>query len=269
MTKNINLKTIRIDGDTQSRVRLDDSTVAEYSQFLADGGALPAVIVFFDGADNWLADGFHRFHAYVADKRASIPADVRTGTRRDAMLYSFGANGTHGLRRTNEDKRKAVSAMLADPEWSSWSDRKIAEQCGVTHPFVASIRAPKVVTVTTPQPAEVETVTTPEKVKAKQIKAAEHVEPQDDDRLSEASHTINALSQEVEELRGKLAVEQMDGSEEAKAEASELIADLRARVRALEAELASMRAMRDRYQAENVELHKQLRMNAKREKAAA
>jgi hypothetical protein len=54
--------------------------------------------------------------------------------------------------------------VLADAEWSQWSDRKIAEVCGVTHPFVANIRAPKVITVITPkaenEPGEVVTVTT-------------------------------------------------------------------------------------------------------------
>ncbi len=38
------------------------------------------------------------------------------------------------------DKRNAVEQALGDPELSRWSDREIAKQCGVTHPFVAKVR---------------------------------------------------------------------------------------------------------------------------------
>lgn len=57
------------------------------------------------------------------------------------MLFSVGANAMHGLRRTNEDKRKAVETLLADEEWSKWSDREIARKFGVGHPFVAAVRS--------------------------------------------------------------------------------------------------------------------------------
>jgi hypothetical protein len=42
-----------------------------------------------------------------------------------------GAQGAHGLRRTNEDKRRSVMTLLNDPEWAVWSDRAIARQCAV------------------------------------------------------------------------------------------------------------------------------------------
>src|SRR4051794_27961438 len=44
------------------------------------------------------------------------------------------------MRRTNEDKRRAVLTLLNDPDWARWSDREIARQCAVTHPFVSSLR---------------------------------------------------------------------------------------------------------------------------------
>jgi hypothetical protein len=104
----------------------------------------PPLVVFHDGADYWLADGFHRWHALNQAGKTSAEVDVRSGTVREAILFSLGANGAHGLRRTNADKRKAVESMLADPEWAKWSDHKIADACGVSHPFVAAIRSPKV-----------------------------------------------------------------------------------------------------------------------------
>lgn len=143
-SKTINVKAIRIDGGTQSRVEIDNNIVTEYADAIRSKVVFPPMVVFHDGADYWLADGFHRWHAYNAVGKASADVDVRAGTVRDAILFSFGANGAHGLRRSNADKRKAVESMLADPEWAKWSDHKISEVCGVSHPFVAAIRNPKV-----------------------------------------------------------------------------------------------------------------------------
>lgn len=151
-SKTINVKAIRIDGGTQSRVEIDNSIVAEYADAIRAKVAFPPMVVFHDGADYWLADGFHRWHAYNAAGKASAEVDVRAGTVRDAVLFSLGANGAHGLRRTNADKRKAVESMLADPEWSAWSDHKIADVCGVSQPFVSGIRTPKPITVIGPPP---------------------------------------------------------------------------------------------------------------------
>lgn len=156
MTKKINIEAIRIDGGTQSRVELNDDALSDYVDAVKAGAQLPPVTVFFDGVDHWLADGFHRFHAHRQAGKASIAADVRDGARREAVLYSLGANGTHGLRRTNADKRKAVRTMLDDAEWSQWSDRKIADACGVSHTFVALMRkADEVAAVIVEESAEV------------------------------------------------------------------------------------------------------------------
>lgn len=45
-----------------------------------------------------------------------------------------------GLKRTNEDKRRAVLILLKDPEWQMWSDRRIACHAGVSNTFVAKLR---------------------------------------------------------------------------------------------------------------------------------
>ena len=78
---------------------------------------VPARHVFFDGKDYWLADGFHRLEAYVmAVPGEAIECDVFQGTLPDAQWHSYSVNKTHGLRRTNEDKERAVKAALAHPE---------------------------------------------------------------------------------------------------------------------------------------------------------
>jgi hypothetical protein len=140
--KPMNIHNIRIDGGTQSRVAINQEAVAEYAAVLKDGDYLPEVVVFFDGVENWLADGFHRFHAHLAAGKASIVVDKRKGTQRDAILYSLNANTVHGLRPTNDDKRKAVLTMLTDAEWSEMSERAIARHCGVSHTFVSNLKTP-------------------------------------------------------------------------------------------------------------------------------
>jgi hypothetical protein len=66
---------------------------------LTVGAMFPPVVVFFDGAEYWLADGFHRILAAKQLGLAEIAADVREGGR---------ANVSHGLKRFNRDKRNAV-----------------------------------------------------------------------------------------------------------------------------------------------------------------
>lgn len=137
----LKLDLIRIDGGTQPRASINESVVAEYAEALTEGAKLPAVVVFHDGADYWLADGFHRYHATRRIGALDIDVEIKQGTKRDAVLYSVGANHAHGLRRTNEDKRNAVLTLLRDDEWMAWSDNKIAKACAVDHKTVASVRA--------------------------------------------------------------------------------------------------------------------------------
>jgi len=137
----LELSAIRTDGGTQARVTMNSQAVAEYRDAFRAGVALPPVAVFYDDADYWLADGFHRYHGAKAAGMISISANVMSGSRRDAVMFSLKANATHGLRRTNADKRKAIETVLSDPEWSQWSDSRIAGACGVSDKTVASVRA--------------------------------------------------------------------------------------------------------------------------------
>lgn len=140
MSELLPISGLRRDGGTQPRAALDEATIAAYADTLADGGALPAVGLVYDGTDYWLWDGFHRVAAHECAGRDLIAADVQPGTRRDAVLLAVGANAAHGLRRTVDDKRRAVMILLGDPEWSAWSDREIAGRAHVSHTFVAKLR---------------------------------------------------------------------------------------------------------------------------------
>lgn len=142
MTESIEIKVsqIRTDGGTQPRAQLNYITVAEYAESIEDGATFPPVEVMYDGSDYWLWDGFHRLDAHKKAGCTAIRANVKQGTRRDAVLASVGANNSHGLRRTNDDKRRAVMTLLNDAEWVKWSDREIARRCAVGNNLVSEMR---------------------------------------------------------------------------------------------------------------------------------
>jgi hypothetical protein len=139
-TQALNLSDIRTDGGTQARAGIDQAVVAEYASAIGEGADFPPLVVFSVGEELWLADGFHRLAAYRAAGVEEVDCLLKRGTQRDAVLWSVGANSTHGLRRSNQDKRNAVSKLLGDAEWVQWSDREIAKRCGVGAPLVGSIR---------------------------------------------------------------------------------------------------------------------------------
>lgn len=133
-------KQIVMDLDLQPRMKVNDDQVEEYADLLKEQVILPPPVVFWDGKKYWLADGFHRVKAIQLCGWESVQCEVRPGGKRDALLFSCGANSTHGLKRTNEDKNRAVTSMVLDPEWGQWSDRQIAKHCGVSHVMVQTVR---------------------------------------------------------------------------------------------------------------------------------
>jgi hypothetical protein len=136
----IKLGAILADERAQPRVICED-LVAEYADDMRRRDKLPPPVVFQDiGNIFWLSDGFHRHRAVVALEWKTIECEVRQGGLRDAILCSCGANSVHGMRRTNEDKRRAVGKLLADGEWGKWSDREIARRCHVNHELVGELR---------------------------------------------------------------------------------------------------------------------------------
>lgn len=138
--RSVVLDEIRIDGGTQPRAAISEMTVSEYAAAMHDGVQLPPMDLFFDGSAYWLADGFHRYHAARHLGLESVAVTVHAGTRRDAVLFAVGSNQAHGLRRTNEDKRRAVLTLLNDEEWTKWSDSEIGRRCGVAHTLVGDCR---------------------------------------------------------------------------------------------------------------------------------
>jgi ParB-like chromosome segregation protein Spo0J len=135
-----NIDDIERDESLQARAQLDPKTIDSYAEEMQRHVQFPPVEIFQDGARYYLADGWHRFKAALSIGAQVIRANVRPGTRRDAVLYAAGANITHGLRRSNADKRKAVTLLLYDEECRYWSDHELAKHAGVDHKTVGRIR---------------------------------------------------------------------------------------------------------------------------------
>jgi len=134
------LASIRRDGGTQPRAAINDQAVSDYKEGMTHGAEFPPVDVFYDGSDYWLADGFHRVEAAHRAGFNEIACEMHQGTRQDAQWYSFGANKSNGLRRTNRDKQRAVKAALLHPSAAELSDGQIAVHVGVSDQMVRNYR---------------------------------------------------------------------------------------------------------------------------------
>lgn len=244
--KTLNINNIIIDKGTQSRAQISEETVSDYAEAMQAGDQFPPITVFFDGVDYYLADGFHRLHAAQRLGKASIQAEVRTGTLRDAILYSLGANDKHGLRRSNADKRKCVRTLLEDFEWGEMSVSEMARICCVSPQLVSAVKAEM------DGGTKVSSVNFNAPKKTKPVKLNNVIEPEEPEEKDEA---VQELLAENQRLADRLAVNALP-SEEEKQAAADTIAELREQIRILEIENQSLKISRDTYQRENAELKK-------------
>lgn len=121
------ISNIRLDGGTQMRAGISDETVKMYAEHLTDGSEFPPVIVFYDGSDYWLADGFHRVSAYGMAGIDVVPADIRSGDKMDAVRFALKANATNGRPRTSDDMRRGYQVICLN-DLCKASDTKSVQQ---------------------------------------------------------------------------------------------------------------------------------------------
>lgn len=259
------LSVIRTDGGTQARVSLNQTVVNEYADAIKDGDKFPPVAVFYDGAEHWLADGFHRYFAHKTLKLAEINAEIHEGTKDDAILFSFQANKHRGLRMGTEDLKSIILRMTHHPIWKEWTNAAIASHVGVSPATISRMKK-----ALGPQPGEVSKKkyinkhgqeATIDTAKLKTNKAKEAAPPpppppseQNDDLIHDLSETITVLSDENTLLKDKIAIGQWDASEIEKLDIEETVRELRAKVRLLEMENETLRTSRDMYMNRNAEL---------------
>jgi uncharacterized ParB-like nuclease family protein len=136
--KHIHLTAIRFDSTTQVRAEINDATVTDYAERMEAGDIFPPAELFEESGAYYIGDGWHRLLAAQKNGDVTIQANVQPGGRVAAVKCALGANATHGLKRTNADKRRSVEVALA--EFGNLSDREIAKVCAVGAPLVGSMR---------------------------------------------------------------------------------------------------------------------------------
>src|ERR1035437_8734024 len=115
---------------TPGRRHAPTSTIAPWPRMpkrcSGGGDRFPPVVVFQNDGEFIMADGFHKFRSARRAKLTHILAEIRKGTRTDALRFALGANHKHGLRRSNLDKRRAVEMALT--EFGNLGDHFISER---------------------------------------------------------------------------------------------------------------------------------------------
>lgn len=262
-TKTLPIDVVRIDGGTQNR-DLDLDWVESIARDIEYGDEIKNPVVFFDGKEYWLADGFHRYHATRNVKKVSLICDVINGTLDDAIYYSWNANIKHGLPPTLEVKRSNAVKMLKHPKYGARSDLEIAKHCGLSHPTVARLRAENAPETKDKPRIQVDkhgNETT--KKLPKPVVKEPPPPPAPDERdieIARLTDQIDALITEVDDLTLQLAVGSSDDPDFTK----NMIEELRAEVKQLQIENASLVISRDQFQAENAQLIKQVNFLTKK-----
>lgn len=136
----LKLEDIFIDEEIHPRHETNEEVVTEYAAHAKNKAKFPPLITFWDEKEKThrLADGHHRLFAYQRQGIKFAECEVHYGNRAECIKFSLGCNIEHGLRRTNEDKRKAV--VIALREFPKLSDRTIADLCKVHHTTVGEVR---------------------------------------------------------------------------------------------------------------------------------
>jgi DNA-binding transcriptional regulator YhcF (GntR family) len=253
---------IRTDGGTQARASLNQDTVNEYAQQMQDGSIFPPVVVFNDGSDIWLADGFHRYFATRQNGMLEIEVEIHQGTVDDATLYAFGATARRGLSFTREDLQEIVSRMMKHAVWSTWSTRKIAEHIGCSAMTISRVKSSLEEpsnTVSYTRNGKSKTMNTSSIGKAPRAPRKKKQETkviEENNVPDELIDEINKLSEENDRLKDAIAIGQWDVSEIEKVDIEDTVKDLREQIRVKDIEIQALKESRDMFQNENAELKK-------------
>lgn len=230
---------------------------------------LRAPIVLHDGM---ILDGGNRYRACID---AGVTPDFVEFSGGNLVSFVLSAN----LHRRHMSAGQQAAIVASAQDWGkAHPSRRIEKDgCNVAHlSTVADRMAQSGASERTQQMADKVAKADPEL--AKQVAHGEKSLPQAlreisppkqpaydpaEDEAKEKDETIRTLSEEVDSLKDRLAVEVMPASEEEKTTAADTIKSLRAEVKRLEIENSALVASRDSYQRENGELKRQCAMYRK------
>src|SRR3954471_13541208 len=107
----LSIDRIRRDPRPQPRNHINHDVVERYRDAMDAGDVFPPLIVFWDGAEYWLADGWHRVCGALCLGWQGIAAEVLPGGLREAEWYAFSANATHGYPRDKDDAGRILGRI--------------------------------------------------------------------------------------------------------------------------------------------------------------
>jgi len=129
---------VRRDPELQVRLAMHVGRVDEFAAAMREGVVFPPIVVFYDGCDVWLSDGFHRITAALRAGREVIEADVRAGGQLDALVFAFFANATHGEPLRPQERKAALRRIIeAHLPLKHGDGVRLAKQLGVSEAVVS------------------------------------------------------------------------------------------------------------------------------------
>lgn len=209
--KSIDIASINSRPAKDVRVGLDTEAVQAYAENI---DSLPALLIIIDEKGNhWLADGYHRYVAHMEKGLATAKCKVKEGTYLEAYRLACHANEEHGVRTTNEDKRRRVEVALSHPEMRRWSTRKLADACGVSNELVCRLKpkevldsntSPSVVGIDGKQyPATKPKAATPAKSSSPVVETQEEEEEEQEDEEGQAETEQSNLEPVMGSISGR------------------------------------------------------------------
>lgn len=130
----IAIRDLIIDPSVDIRERIDEAVVQEYMEVFE---RLPQVVVFETPEGFLLSDGFHRTSAAQRLGHTDIEAEVKKGTRNDALEYAAYANAVTGLKLTPEERRVGIRRLFTFH--NDWPHQRIADLMGCSRHSVDDV----------------------------------------------------------------------------------------------------------------------------------
>lgn len=166
-------------------------------------------------------------------------------------LFDSNCKGLMLETRASGGKRR----LLDEIEYADASDREIAQLCGVSHPFVARIRADMQNPACRSESAPIVKSSKWTRDRTKEVETLPP--PVFEDSYDQDREVMQEMAQELEVLTDRLSLKAMDATDEEKAMAAETIQSLRDEVKKLTFNLEAMTKSRDQYQNQAAEAIRQ------------
>ena len=136
------IDSVSLNCGTQIRSATNEAAVLRYAALMdtEEGRAkFPPIIVYRDeNGQQWIADGHHRVMAVLRCQQTKIRAEIREGSKADALWAAAEINSKNGLPLEGNDIRQTIIMLLE--AWPNRSLRSIAEAVGCSKSYVGLIK---------------------------------------------------------------------------------------------------------------------------------